>query len=135
MTTHKSHVLGMPHGTAANKLRKLLLFDMAGRLGKLNCYRCNKPIETVEEFSIDHIQDWEYSNSPKDLFLDVKNIAFSHFICNINSSNRSRASLKKWTHGIANTYKKGCRCDLCRKAQYKTMHTKRKGETVSSSGP
>ena len=31
---------------------------------------------------------------------------------------------KTWTHGIASTYKKGCRCQPCREAQYRTQRTK-----------
>ena len=32
---------------------------------------------------------------------------------------------KTWAHGIASTYKKGCRCLDCRYAQYRTMKTKK----------
>lgn len=50
--------LGMPYGTATSKLRKMIMFDLAKELGLLVCYRCGGPINTVEEFSIDHKEAW-----------------------------------------------------------------------------
>ena len=34
--------------------------------------------------------------------------------------------LRRWVHGLSNTYKKGCRCDECRHAQYRGQKEKKK---------
>ncbi|MEE9215519.1 MAG: hypothetical protein V3U54_12220, partial [Thermodesulfobacteriota bacterium] len=49
---------------------------------------------------IDHKIPWAYATNGLELFLDYKNIAFSHFSCNAkhartNTPNRRKASLKK----------------------------------------
>ena len=72
--------LGMPRGTAANRLRKLVLFDLLKKHNENICYRCKKEIESVEELSIEHIKSWE--NVDVKLFWDLANISFSHLSCN-----------------------------------------------------
>lgn len=89
--TKKSAILGEPAGTANAKLRKSLLFALAGRLELLNCYRCEEPIEGIEEFSIDHMDAWQGAENPRQTFFDVENIAFSHLICNIKAAGRIKA--------------------------------------------
>lgn len=74
--------LGLPFGTASQKLRKLIMFDLVKQLGKDKCYQCGKPIESVEEFSIEHKEPWLHSEDPKKLFFSLENIAFSHRKCN-----------------------------------------------------
>lgn len=86
--TKKCDALGISYGAACNRLRKNLLFTLASRLGLLNCHRCGGMIETVAEFSIDHITAWENSGSPIDIFFDVENIAFSHLRCNIAAASK-----------------------------------------------
>jgi hypothetical protein len=54
----KSAFLGMPHGTAGNRLRKLILFDLLRRHGENVCLKCSKEIETADELSIEHKQPW-----------------------------------------------------------------------------
>lgn len=76
----KNATLGMPHGTAANRLRKILLFECLKRHNENVCIRCSKPIETVDELSIEHIKPWEGISA--ELFWDLKNIAYSHLGCN-----------------------------------------------------
>src|SRR5688572_4097230 len=76
-------LLGLPFGTAQNKLRKSLLFEFARRLGLLGCYRCNGPIESIEVFSIEHKKSWMMSDNPQETFYDLDNIAFSHIRCNV----------------------------------------------------
>jgi HNH endonuclease len=76
----KSQFLGMPHGTAANSLRKKLLFKLVVEAGKNRCYQCHKKIETVEEFTIEHKKPW--LGVSRELFWDLNNIAFSHSHCN-----------------------------------------------------
>src|SRR5579864_1616417 len=72
--------LGMPRGTAANRLRKLVLFDLLIRHKENVCYRCKQQIQKAEELSIEHKRPWE--NVDVKLFWDLTNIAFSHLSCN-----------------------------------------------------
>ena len=72
--------LGMPHGTASNRLRKNILFSLVKELEKDTCYKCGDVILSVEEFSIEHVLPWE--GRDPELFWDLNNIAFSHVRCN-----------------------------------------------------
>jgi len=76
----------MPVGTAAGRLRKQIMFELIGRQGLDTCFRCGQKIESAEELSIDHKQDWIDNH---ELFWDLDNIAFSHFLCNSVASFRS----------------------------------------------
>ncbi len=76
----KSEFLGMNHGTAGSRLRKLVLFGLCKELGKNVCFRCEKEIKSVEELSIDHKEPWLHVDV--DLFWDLDNVAFSHLGCN-----------------------------------------------------
>lgn len=76
----KNATLGMPHGTATNRLRKVILFDLLQRHKENICIRCLKTIETVDELSIEHLLPWEGVSAA--LFWDLKNISFSHVKCN-----------------------------------------------------
>lgn len=76
----KSKTLGMPHGTATNRLRKMLLFNQLQKHKENICIRCDKNIESVEELSIDHIKPWEGISA--ELFWDLSNVLFSHARCN-----------------------------------------------------
>ena len=78
----KSAFLGMPHGTAGNRLRKLILFDLLRRHGEKVCFKCAEVIETPEQLSIEHKEPWE--GVSVELFWSLKNIAFSHLRCNKN---------------------------------------------------
>lgn len=77
---NKSNQLGMPFGTACNKLRKLVLFGILKKHGENICVRCNEFIESVDELSLEHIKPWE--NISVSLFWNLENIAFSHLHCN-----------------------------------------------------
>ena len=79
--------LGMPRGTAANRLRKMVLFDILKRHKENICVRCSKEIETVEELSIEHIKPWEHEDTA--LFWDLTNIGFSHLKCNCAAARRT----------------------------------------------
>lgn len=76
----KSATLGIPHGTANHRLRKMILFDLLVRHNENVCIRCGEPILLIEELSVEHIKPWEGISA--DLFWDLKNIAFSHMGCN-----------------------------------------------------
>jgi hypothetical protein len=77
----KSEILGMPFGTACYKLRKLLLFSLAQKLGENVCFRCGKMILTVDAFTIDHKEAWQ--NKGAEYFWEISNVAFSHSQCNL----------------------------------------------------
>lgn len=73
--------LGMPQGTASNRLRKMLLFRQLKKHNENVCVRCEKEIETVDELSVEHIKPWEGISA--ELFWDLDNVAFSHMRCNV----------------------------------------------------
>lgn len=79
--TKKSDTLGMPHGTASNRLRKMLLFQAIQKLGEDVCFKCSLKIQTIEDLSIEHKQPWEGISA--ELFWDLNNIAYSHIRCNV----------------------------------------------------
>ncbi|MCB1711155.1 MAG: HNH endonuclease [Candidatus Riesia sp.] len=82
----KKEQLGVAQGTARNKLIKKLMFSMAQELGKTSCYRCQKEIENIDNFSVEHKTPWLDSEDPKGLYFDLDNIAFSHLKCNVRAS-------------------------------------------------
>ncbi len=76
----KEEQLGMPFGTACNRLRKRVMFTLLVRLGENVCFRCGNPILTADEMSIEHKQHW--MSVAVTLFWDLNNIGFSHRTCN-----------------------------------------------------
>lgn len=86
--------LGMAKGTAANKLRKMLLFNLIQRCGLDTCHRCGGKIETLRELSIEHKQAWLHSEDPVGLYFDLDNIAFSHLSCNSKAGGQESARLR-----------------------------------------
>lgn len=76
----KNQTLGMNHGTATHRLRKMILFSLLIRLKENNCFKCGKVIDAIEELSIEHKLPWEGRDAK--LFWDLDNIAFSHLKCN-----------------------------------------------------
>jgi len=93
----KALQLGMPFGTACNRLRKNILFKLLVDF-KLNvCFHCNRDITNVDELSIEHKQPWFKTNA--DLFWDLDNIAFSHYSCNSGAANHDNQRILK-THCI-----------------------------------
>jgi hypothetical protein len=89
----KSAFLGIPHGTASHRLRKLILFDLIRRLGENVCFRCSQEIEHVDDLSIEHKQPWE--GVSVELFWSLDNIAFSHLHCNLPHSYRGGGARKR----------------------------------------
>jgi DNA-binding CsgD family transcriptional regulator len=89
MTTSekKKKLLGMSHGKAAHRLWRAIMFRLIQQTKQDTCYRCNKPIETLEEFSIEHKEPWQHAKNPREVFFDLNNIAFSHKICNSRHGN------------------------------------------------
>ena len=76
----RANQLGMPFGTASNRLRKLVLFHLLKKCGDDFCYRCHERIKVVEDLSIEHKEPWE--GRDLSLFWDIDNISFSHIKCN-----------------------------------------------------
>lgn len=77
--------LGISHGAAANRLRKMVLFRQLKKYGDNTCVRCGKEIEVIDELSIEHIKPWEGISA--ELFWDLDNVAFSHMKCNLAERN------------------------------------------------
>jgi hypothetical protein len=82
----KDTTLGMPHGTAASRLRKNVLFFLLKKHNENFCFNCKQVIEKVEDLSIEHKLPWEGRSA--ELFWDLDNIAFSHLHCNRPHINR-----------------------------------------------
>lgn len=77
----KSQLLGMPYGTACNRLKKNILFNVLKRHRENFCFRCDKEILVVDDLTIEHKKDW--LNKDVNLFWDLENTAFSHKSCNV----------------------------------------------------
>jgi uncharacterized paraquat-inducible protein A len=88
----KSATLGMPHGTATHRLRKMVLFSVLKRHNEAVCFKCGKEIGAVEDLSIEHKKPWEGISA--ELFWDLENIAFSHIQCNRPHTNWGGANRK-----------------------------------------
>jgi hypothetical protein len=84
----KNAQLGMPIGTASNRLRKRIIFSLLRRLGETNCFRCGCPIETFVELSVEHKTPWLDTPDPVAVFFDIENIAFSHLTCNVGEARK-----------------------------------------------
>jgi hypothetical protein len=78
----RAELLGMPFGTASNRLRKSIIFDLSSRLNLDVCFRCGEKILDVDSLSIEHKDSWMNSSDPIGSFFDLDNIAFSHLTCN-----------------------------------------------------
>ena len=79
---HKEDRLGDKWGTANNTLRKSVMFMLVKKCQMDDCYRCGKKIRQLNDFTVDHKQNWLYATNPAKTFFDVSNIAFSHKGCN-----------------------------------------------------
>ncbi len=85
----KNETLGMPYGTASNRLKKEILFSYIQRFGDNVCFRCGDEIETSDTLSIEHKLPWEGRDGGKELFFDLNNISFSHLRCNVPQNYRN----------------------------------------------
>lgn len=89
MSAKKNDLLGMSYGTAANRMRKLLLFSLVCRLKENTCHRCGKEIATASDLSIEHTVPWEGADNPVATFFDLDKIQFSHLRCNSSARGTS----------------------------------------------
>ena len=101
----RAEQLGMPYGTAANKLKKMLLFKFAQELGYDQCFVCKKPIEVVDDLSIEHKDPWFNRPGGTEKFWDLSNIAFSHLSCNRPHRTNSEVMRKVGPTGTRWCYK------------------------------
>lgn len=117
----KSQFLGMPHGTASSRLRKLILFDLLRRHKENICFKCTQLIEKVEELSIEHKKPWE--GVSVELFWNLENIAFSHLIC--NTKGRREKCFRGHLLNPENTevYEGQRRCKICRKVRVNKLQS------------
>lgn len=121
----KSLQLGMHSSTAQGQLRKKIMFDLLKKLEENYCFQCGAEIESEEELSIEHKVPWIDSENPQELFFDLDNIGFSHLKCNIQAARQT----KETKHPSWHSYKKGCRCDGCKAANYERVKNYRKKKT------
>jgi hypothetical protein len=102
-STRKAQYLGMPLGTASNRLKNMIMFSLVQDLGKDSCFKCGLKIERAQDLSIEHIQPWEGIDTA--LFWDLQNISFSHKRCNRphrmseGPRSRPRPDGKEWCSG------------------------------------
>jgi hypothetical protein len=78
--------LGMPYGTASQRLKKSLMLMLAQKCGMDICCRCAQRISVAGELSIEHIEPWQDVDAA--LFWDLNNIGFSHLSCNVAAARR-----------------------------------------------
>ena len=117
----KNEQLGMPFGTANNRLRKIVLFELLKKHGENICFQCGNIIESVDELSLEHKVPWLNSENPQNFFFNLENIGFSHLCCNVGARR-----YKESEHGTYKRYSKyKCRCDLCKKANADNRATTR----------
>lgn len=105
-------LLGIPRTTATHRLRKLILFDFAQRLGLDQCFRCGQRIEGIDDLSIEHKEPWRSADKPTQAFFDLENIAFSHWGCNasVNAGGRRNGERCKRGHLLGEPDENGWRC-------------------------
>ncbi len=105
----KSEQLGVSFSTANSQLRKMIMFRLVQQAGLDTCHQCEKKIEEIANFSIEHKTPWLDSENPKELFFDLDNIAFSHTKCNYsNTSLRTKTASTTGYKGVHDT-KRGIR--------------------------
>lgn len=112
MNEMKTAKLGMPIGTASNRLRKSILLHLLKRLNENVCFQCGERIHDADELSIEHKEPYLHSDDPVGLFFSLDNIAFSHLKCNISAANKPMKG--KGKHPSMWAYLNGCRCDGCK---------------------
>lgn len=104
----KQEQLGVSASTLSNQLKKALLFKYVKLAGHNYCFQCGAEIENVKDLSVEHKTPWLDTEKPKELFMDLDNIAFSHLSCNVRAARPSG-----WNHGTDNMMRTGCKCQLC----------------------
>lgn len=116
----KSDFLGMPLGTARNRLVNSVIRRLAVLAGVATCHRCGEALESDEDISMDHVKDWFQKENGIALFFDPENVAFSHKKCNYLSR---KSQPKSGFRGVSHTptYKKPYRAAIGRGKQRITL--------------
>lgn len=115
----KAIQLGMPFGTASNRLKKKILFYLVKNLKLNKCFQCRKIIHSEHELSVEHKVPYLDSKDPLKLFFDLTNIAFSHLKCNISTTRHKKGFDDPRSKHGPRAYRRGCRCNICKEAQRK----------------
>ena len=131
----KSEQLKMAHGTAAGKLRKMIMWRFIVLTGSNRCFQCKKYITDIDDLSIEHKVPWLDSEDPVGLYFDMDNIAFSHRSCNYGAARnvKSRAPIPE--HGTYARYQSKtapCKCSSCLEA--KRLHSREWDKKVGRTG-
>ncbi len=92
----RKELLGMSFGTASHRLRKSILFNLLVKYKENICFQCKKPIENIDDLSIEHKVPWLNSGKPIELFFDLDNIAFSHLSCNCREASKDFTQTQEW---------------------------------------
>lgn len=116
----KAAQLGMPIGTAGNRLRKAIIFKLLEESNQNFCFQCGAEIESVNELSIEHKVPYLDSGKAQELYFDLDNIGFSHLSCNCSASRRNEKKC-----GTLYSYNEGCRCPDCTKVNSDYQKKKR----------
>ena len=103
----KSEQLGMSHGSAANRLRKEILWRYVVQNKDNICFQCHDIIRGINDLSIEHKVPWLDSDDPIGLYFHPDNIAFSHMKCNSGAARRNKGPRRDH----------GCRCEKCTRSQ------------------
>ena len=77
----KAKRLGMPYGTAAHRIRKTVMFQMAQHLSMDTCFRCGEQIKDITKLNLEHKVAWLDTDDPVSAFFNLSNVAFSHAGC------------------------------------------------------
>src|ERR1700756_1607234 len=106
----KSAFLGMPHGTACNRLRKMVLFDVLRKHGENVCFKSAEGIATPEELSIEHKEPWEGVSIV--LLWSLENSAFSHLRCNRNQRHEGGGAKRRKVGPEGTAWCRSCKAFL-----------------------
>jgi hypothetical protein len=102
----KASQLGMTYGKACHILRKQLIFTLAQKCGMDKCIRCNQIITDIQNFTIDHVKNWLYTENPSQLFFDIDNIGFSHSECNRIEAQKRQKNIFRSSTGFKGVSRK-----------------------------
>lgn len=92
----KYEQLGMPFATAAHRLRRMIMFQLAQKLNLDRCLLCDQPIVSVDQLSIHHIVPWLDNDSA--LFWDLGNVGFAHKSCNYKDGQKHSVESRLLNH-------------------------------------
>jgi hypothetical protein len=127
----RSAQLGMPYGTARNKLNKLIMFNLVQILDLDVCHHCGGKIESEENLSVEHKKPWLHEPNAKDLFFDIENIAFSHHKCNSAAARKDTEMIRTKVTRIGSSGYKGVRLRKDPRPNQKKYCVKYKGEHLA----